>query len=89
MGALDVCPFIPVRGVSMDECVLCAQAFGQRLAEELDVPGECAPPSLFHSRLIGAGYWLLMCPAVPCPWLLLQGQSVTESQYVEAQLPQY
>lgn len=41
MGALDVCPFIPVRGVSMDECVLCAQAFGQRLAEELGVPGEC------------------------------------------------
>ncbi|XP_006163190.1 formimidoyltransferase-cyclodeaminase [Tupaia chinensis] len=38
MGALDVCPFIPVRGVGMDECVLCAQAFGQRLAEELDVP---------------------------------------------------
>uniref|UniRef100_A0A671DP03 Formimidoyltransferase-cyclodeaminase n=1 Tax=Rhinolophus ferrumequinum TaxID=59479 RepID=A0A671DP03_RHIFE len=38
MGALDVCPFIPVRGVSMDECVLCAQAFGQRLAEELGVP---------------------------------------------------
>ncbi|XP_069886978.1 formimidoyltransferase-cyclodeaminase-like [Dipodomys merriami] len=38
MGALDVCPFIPVRGVSMDECVLCAQAFGRRLAEELHVP---------------------------------------------------
>ncbi|KAM5333453.1 formimidoyltransferase-cyclodeaminase isoform 2-T2 [Glossophaga mutica] len=38
MGALDVCPFIPVRGVSMAECVLCAQAFGQRLAEELSVP---------------------------------------------------
>ncbi|CAI9176039.1 unnamed protein product [Rangifer tarandus platyrhynchus] len=38
MGALDVCPFIPVRGVTMDECVRCAQAFGQRLAEELDVP---------------------------------------------------
>nr|XP_020034250.1 formimidoyltransferase-cyclodeaminase [Castor canadensis] len=38
MGALDVCPFIPVRGVSMDDCVLCAQAFGQRLAEELNVP---------------------------------------------------
>ncbi|XP_047420091.1 formimidoyltransferase-cyclodeaminase isoform X3 [Sciurus carolinensis] len=27
-----------VRGVSMDQCVLCAQAFGQRLAEELKVP---------------------------------------------------
>lgn len=38
MGALDVCPFIPVRGVSMEECVLCAKAFGQRLAEELNVP---------------------------------------------------
>uniref|UniRef100_I3LDH7 Formimidoyltransferase-cyclodeaminase n=1 Tax=Sus scrofa TaxID=9823 RepID=I3LDH7_PIG len=38
MGALDVCPFIPVRGVTMDECVRCAQAFGQRLAEELGVP---------------------------------------------------
>lgn len=42
MGALDVCPFVPVRGVTMDECVLCAQAFGRRLAEELGVPGECA-----------------------------------------------
>ncbi|XP_038317759.1 formimidoyltransferase-cyclodeaminase isoform X2 [Canis lupus familiaris] len=38
MGALDVCPFVPVRGVTMDECVLCAQAFGRRLAEELGVP---------------------------------------------------
>ncbi|KAK2508444.1 hypothetical protein MC885_016580 [Smutsia gigantea] len=38
MGALDVCPFVPVRGVTMGECVLCAQAFGQQLAEELGVP---------------------------------------------------
>lgn len=44
MGALDVCPFIPVRGVTMDECVLCAQAFGQQLAEELGVPGEHPKP---------------------------------------------
>ena len=44
MGALDVCPFIPARGVGMDECVLCAQAFGQRLAEELGVPGESPTP---------------------------------------------
>lgn len=46
MGALDVCPFIPVRDVSMVECVLCAKAFGQRLAEELNVPGECLGGSL-------------------------------------------
>ncbi|XP_051854270.1 formimidoyltransferase-cyclodeaminase [Antechinus flavipes] len=38
MGALDVCPFIPVKNVTMDECVLCAHAFGQRLAQELGVP---------------------------------------------------
>uniref|UniRef100_A0A8C3DML9 Formimidoyltransferase-cyclodeaminase n=1 Tax=Corvus moneduloides TaxID=1196302 RepID=A0A8C3DML9_CORMO len=38
MGALDVCPFVPVRNVSMEECVTCAQIFGQRLAAELGVP---------------------------------------------------
>lgn len=52
MGALDVCPFIPVRGVGMDECVLCAQAFGQRLAEELGVPGECPTPFAEEGVLI-------------------------------------
>ncbi|WP_289023416.1 glutamate formimidoyltransferase [Desulfobacter postgatei] len=38
MGALDVCPFIPVTGVTMDECVEISKRFGKRLAEELDVP---------------------------------------------------
>ncbi|XP_044531639.1 formimidoyltransferase-cyclodeaminase [Gracilinanus agilis] len=38
MGALDVCPFIPVKNVTMDECVWCARLFGQRLSEELRVP---------------------------------------------------
>uniref|UniRef100_A0A8D0HTX8 Formimidoyltransferase-cyclodeaminase n=1 Tax=Sphenodon punctatus TaxID=8508 RepID=A0A8D0HTX8_SPHPU len=38
MGALDVCPFIPVRNVTMEECVHCANVFGQRLAAELHVP---------------------------------------------------
>lgn len=40
MGALDVCPFVPVMNVSMEECVACAHVFGQRLSEELGVPGE-------------------------------------------------
>jgi glutamate formiminotransferase len=39
LGALDVCPFIPVRGVTMDDCVECAKEFGERLALELGVPG--------------------------------------------------
>lgn len=38
MGAMDVCPFIPVSNVTMEECVQCAKEFGRRLAEELDVP---------------------------------------------------
>ena len=37
-GALDVCPFIPVSNVTMEECVQIAREFGQRAAEELDVP---------------------------------------------------
>lgn len=38
MGALDVCPFVPVSGVTMADCVACAEEFGRRLAEELQVP---------------------------------------------------
>jgi len=38
MGALDVCPFVPVSGVSMDECVQLSKAFGEELAEEFGVP---------------------------------------------------
>ncbi|XP_072235384.1 formimidoyltransferase-cyclodeaminase [Leuresthes tenuis] len=37
-GALDVCPFIPVQNVSMEDCVGCANRFGQRLAARLQVP---------------------------------------------------
>uniref|UniRef100_A0A3Q3GT55 Formimidoyltransferase-cyclodeaminase n=1 Tax=Labrus bergylta TaxID=56723 RepID=A0A3Q3GT55_9LABR len=37
-GALDVCPFIPVQNVSMDDCVRCANVFGEKLAEILHVP---------------------------------------------------
>jgi len=37
-GALDVCPFVPVANVTMEECANLARIFGKRLAEELDVP---------------------------------------------------
>uniref|UniRef100_A0A3B4ZFJ6 Formimidoyltransferase-cyclodeaminase n=2 Tax=Stegastes partitus TaxID=144197 RepID=A0A3B4ZFJ6_9TELE len=37
-GALDVCPFIPVQNVTMDDCIRCANLFGQKLAEMLQVP---------------------------------------------------
>ena len=38
MGAMDVCPFVPVSGVTMEDCVACATQFGRRAAEELGVP---------------------------------------------------
>jgi len=38
IGALDVCPFVPVSGVSMDECVQLSKSFGEELAEEFGVP---------------------------------------------------
>lgn len=38
MGALDVCPFIPISNVTMDECVELSKKFAERLANELVVP---------------------------------------------------
>lgn len=38
MGAMDVCPFIPVSNVTMEDCVECAKQFGSRAAEELNIP---------------------------------------------------
>lgn len=38
LGALDVCPFIPVQEVSVEDCVSCAKRFGQLLAKELEIP---------------------------------------------------
>ena len=37
-GAMDVCPFIPVTGVTMEECSLVAEKFAKRAAQELNVP---------------------------------------------------
>lgn len=38
MGATDVIPFIPVRGVSMQDCVTLARRLGQRIGDELAIP---------------------------------------------------
>ncbi|GAB6193903.1 glutamate formimidoyltransferase [Desulfocastanea catecholica] len=37
-GAMDVCPFIPVAGVTMEECVEISKRFAEMAAEELGVP---------------------------------------------------
>jgi glutamate formiminotransferase / formiminotetrahydrofolate cyclodeaminase len=38
MGAMDVCPFIPVADVTMAECVAISKVFARRAAEELGIP---------------------------------------------------
>jgi len=38
MGAVDVVPFIPVKNVTMDDCIELARKFGKTLAEKYDVP---------------------------------------------------
>jgi len=37
-GATDVLPFVPVSGVSMDDCVAIARAVGRRIGDELGIP---------------------------------------------------
>jgi len=38
LGATDVVPFVPVSGVTMDDCVKLASDYGSRVAEELEIP---------------------------------------------------
>ena len=38
IGATDVCPFVPVSGVTMQECVQIAHDVGKRVADELGIP---------------------------------------------------
>lgn len=58
MGAADVCPFVPLEDVTMEECVELAHRVGRRVGEELGIPvylyGEAATSdenrSLAHVR---------------------------------------
>lgn len=37
-GATDVCPFVPVRGVTMEECIAIARKVGKRIGDDLSIP---------------------------------------------------
>lgn len=41
MGATDVCPLIPISGVTMEECAEYAHQLGKRIGEELEIPVFC------------------------------------------------
>ena len=38
MGATDVCPFVPMQGATMEDCVRLAERLGRRVGEELGIP---------------------------------------------------
>jgi glutamate formiminotransferase/formiminotetrahydrofolate cyclodeaminase len=38
MGATDVCPFVPVEGVTMEDCAELARRLGERVGRELGIP---------------------------------------------------
>ena len=47
MGACDVCPLIPVSGITMEECAELARSLAKRIAEELGVPTYCYEAAAF------------------------------------------
>jgi glutamate formiminotransferase/glutamate formiminotransferase/formiminotetrahydrofolate cyclodeaminase len=54
VGATDVMPFVPIRGVTMDDCVHLARLVGRRLADELHIPVflyEHAAKASFRTRI--------------------------------------
>lgn len=38
IGATDVCPFVPVTGVTMEDCIKIAHELGTKVANELNIP---------------------------------------------------
>ncbi len=47
MGATDVCPFIPVAGISMEETVIYARKVAERIGNELNIPVFCYENAAF------------------------------------------
>lgn len=38
IGAIDVVPFVPIKNITMEECVTLSEIFAERIANELDIP---------------------------------------------------
>ena len=47
MGACDVCPLIPVSGITLEECAELARALAKRISEEVNVPTYCYEAAAF------------------------------------------
>lgn len=47
MGATDVCPLIPVSGITLEECAKLARQLAERAANELNIPCYCYEAAAF------------------------------------------
>lgn len=48
MGATDVCPLIPVSGITLEECAELARKLAERVADELGIPTYCYEAAAFR-----------------------------------------
>ncbi|MDE6017858.1 MAG: glutamate formimidoyltransferase [Muribaculaceae bacterium] len=48
MGATDVCPLIPVSGITLEECASLARKLAERVATELNIPTYCYEAAAFR-----------------------------------------
>ena len=47
MGATDVCPLIPVSGITLEECAELARKLAKRISDELNIPTYCYEAAAF------------------------------------------
>ncbi|WP_289758244.1 glutamate formimidoyltransferase [uncultured Duncaniella sp.] len=47
MGATDVCPLIPISGITLEECAELARKLAKRIADELEIPTYCYEAAAF------------------------------------------
>ena len=47
MGATDVCPLIPIAGVTLEECAELARKLAERISTELEIPTYCYEAAAF------------------------------------------
>lgn len=50
MGATDVCPFIPVSGITMEETVIFTRKVAERIGNELNIPVFCYENAAFEEK---------------------------------------
>ena len=50
MGATDVCPLVPVSGITLEECAELSRELGRRVAEELGIPVYAYEAAAFKSE---------------------------------------